>query len=49
MKTTKCPVCDWDVQEGGIKVSVGGQEIVVCCDECAKKAQEGSQASAVQS
>ena len=40
MKTTKCPVCDWEIKEGGIKVKVGGKEITVCCDDCAKKAKE---------
>jgi ribosome-binding protein aMBF1 (putative translation factor) len=41
MKTKKCPVCDWDIKDEGIKVKVGGKEIVVCCDDCAKKAKEG--------
>lgn len=40
MNTTKCPVCDWDINDGGIKVKVGGKEITVCCDECAQKAEE---------
>lgn len=40
MKTKKCPVCDWEIKEGGIKVKVGTREIVVCCDDCAKKAKE---------
>ena len=39
MKTKKCPVCDWEIKEGGIKVKVGGSEITVCCDDCAKKAK----------
>jgi hypothetical protein len=39
MKTKKCPVCDWDIKDDGIKVKVGGKEIVVCCDDCAKKAK----------
>ena len=37
MKTKKCPVCDWDIKDDGIKVKVGGKEIVVCCDDCARK------------
>jgi hypothetical protein len=37
MDTTKCPVCDWDVNDGGIKVKAGGREIIVCCDDCAKQ------------
>ena len=40
MKTKKCPVCDWEIKDGGIKVQVGGKEIIVCCDDCAKKAKE---------
>lgn len=40
MKTKKCPVCDWEIKDGGIKVKVAGKEIVVCCDDCAKKAKE---------
>jgi hypothetical protein len=40
MKTKKCPVCDWDIKDDGIKVKAGGKEIVVCCDDCAKKAKD---------
>jgi ribosome-binding protein aMBF1 (putative translation factor) len=40
MTTKKCPVCDWDIKERGIKVKVGGKEITVCCDDCAQKAKE---------
>jgi hypothetical protein len=40
MKTKKCPVCDWEITDGGIKVKVGEKEITVCCDECATKAKE---------
>jgi ribosome-binding protein aMBF1 (putative translation factor) len=39
MKSAKCPVCDWEIKDGGIKVKVGGKEITVCCDDCAKQAQ----------
>ncbi|HZV06758.1 MAG TPA: hypothetical protein VE999_16875 [Gemmataceae bacterium] len=41
MKTKKCPVCDWEIKDNGIKVKVGGKDITVCCDDCAKKAKEG--------
>jgi ribosome-binding protein aMBF1 (putative translation factor) len=37
MKTKKCPVCDWETKDGGIKVMVEGKEIAVCCDDCGKK------------
>jgi hypothetical protein len=40
MDAIKCPVCDWEITDGGIKVTVGGKEITVCCDECAEKAME---------
>lgn len=40
MKTTKCPVCEWEIKDAGTKVKVGGKEITVCCDDCAKKAKE---------
>jgi hypothetical protein len=40
MKTKKCPVCDWEIKDGGIQVKVGDKEITVCCEDCAKKAQE---------
>jgi hypothetical protein len=36
----KCPVCDWDIKDGGIKVTAGSKEITVCCEDCAKKAEE---------
>ena len=34
MKSVKCPVCDWEIKDGGIKVKVAGKEITVCCDDC---------------
>jgi len=40
MKAKKCPVCHWEIKEGGIKVKVGGQEITVCCNNCAQKAKK---------
>jgi len=40
MKSEKCPVCDWEIKDGGIKVKVGQKEITVCCDDCAKKAMD---------
>lgn len=35
--TKKCPVCDWEIKEGGKSVKVEGKTVVVCCDECAAK------------
>ena len=50
MKTIKCPVCDWEIKDGGIKVKVAGKEITVCCDDCAKQAHSdpGKYAAAAQ-
>jgi ribosome-binding protein aMBF1 (putative translation factor) len=33
----KCPVCNWEIKDDGIKVKTGGKEVVVCCEECADK------------
>jgi ribosome-binding protein aMBF1 (putative translation factor) len=40
MKIEKCPVCGWDMKEGGLKVKVAGKTLTVCCDECAAKVRE---------
>jgi hypothetical protein len=40
MKTIKCPVCDWEIQDGGIKIKAGSKEIIVCCEDCANKVKE---------
>ena len=40
MNTSKCPVCDWEIKDGGINVSVAGKQITVCCDDCAQKAKQ---------
>ena len=37
MKTKQCPVCDWEIKDGGVKVEADGKTIVVCCDDCAKE------------
>ena len=38
MKTDKCPVCDWEIKDGGKKVQLDDRVIViVCCDDCAEK------------
>ncbi|HEX5050395.1 MAG TPA: hypothetical protein VFZ65_01355 [Planctomycetota bacterium] len=39
MKTKKCPVCDWDIKDGGKQITVAGKPMTVCCDECAEKAR----------
>jgi uncharacterized protein len=37
MATTICPVCDWEITDGGIQVMVAGSPISVCSEECAEK------------
>lgn len=37
MKTKKCPVCDWEIKDGGKAVKTKNGSVVVCCDECAAK------------
>ena len=40
MKVERCPVCDWEIKDGGVIATVGDKKIVVCCDECAEKTKE---------
>ena len=38
MKSGTCPVCDWEIKDGGKEVKLkSGTFVVVCCDECAEK------------
>ena len=37
MKSKKCPVCDWEIKDGGKTVKVENASVVVCCDDCAEK------------
>lgn len=46
MASLKCPVCDWEMKDGGVTVTVGGKEITVCCDDCAKAAIDNHEAEA---
>ena len=46
MASQKCPVCDWEIKDGGVKVTVGGKEITICCDDCAKEAIAKHEAAA---
>ncbi len=36
-ESKKCPVCDWEITDGGQEVKVADAAIAVCCDDCAKK------------
>jgi hypothetical protein len=44
---TKCPVCDWEIKDGGVTVQADGKAVTVCCQECADKlrAEKGQQAA----
>lgn len=37
---TECPVCKETITDSGVKANVGGKEVTVCCDGCAKTARE---------
>jgi hypothetical protein len=36
---TKCPVCDYEIKDGGVVVKKGGKAVAYCCQECADKAK----------
>lgn len=36
MTTTKCPVCQWDIEKT-VNVALAERTVSVCCDECADK------------
>ena len=40
-----CAACDCKLDEGSIKVKIGGKTVEVCCDECAQKLKEASSSS----
>lgn len=40
-----CAACDCKLDEGSIKVKIGGKAVEVCCDECAQKLKEASSSS----
>ena len=33
----KCPVCDWEIKDGGQEVKIDGRTVLVCCEDCAKE------------
>ena len=41
----KCPVCDWEIKDKGITVTVGGKPVVVCCEDCAEKLRKKAKSS----
>jgi hypothetical protein len=42
MAKIKCPVCDWEITDGGVQVKLGRRTMTVCCAECADKAKSGA-------
>jgi hypothetical protein len=40
MKGRSCAACDCALHTNGIKVTIGGKTVEVCCDECAQKLRE---------
>lgn len=40
MAAKKCPVCAWEIKDGGKKLKVKDRLVEVCCDECAAKVKE---------
>jgi len=43
----KCPVCGWEIQDGGVAAVIGGKRVTVCCKEYATQAQKDAQGDAV--
>ena len=42
MAEKTCAACDCNLDEGAVKVKIGGKTAEVCCDECAQKLKESS-------
>jgi hypothetical protein len=40
MNEKTCAACDCRIEGVGIKVTVGGKAVEVCCDECARALNE---------
>jgi ribosome-binding protein aMBF1 (putative translation factor) len=40
MATKKCPVCGSEIKDGGVQARIRGKQVTVCCEQCAKEAQE---------
>jgi hypothetical protein len=45
MTEKTCAACDYKLDEGAIKVKIGGKTVEVCCEECAQKLKEASSSS----
>ena len=40
MTAKTCAACDYELDANAIKVTVGGNTVEVCCEECAKTLKE---------
>jgi ribosome-binding protein aMBF1 (putative translation factor) len=40
MNEKTCAACDYKLEGETIKVTIGGQTVEVCCQECAEKLME---------
>jgi hypothetical protein len=43
-----CAACDYPLDANAIKVTIGGNTVEVCCDECAQKLNEAHASAASQ-
>ncbi len=45
MSERTCAVCDCVIVGDGIKVTIGGRTVEVCCEACARKLKEATAAA----
>jgi hypothetical protein len=45
MSERTCAACDYELDENAIAVTIGGQTVEVCCEECSQKLQEAHAAT----
>jgi hypothetical protein len=46
MAENTCAACDCELDENSIKVTIGGRDVEVCCDDCARQLKEAQAAAA---
>ena len=45
MAKKTCAACDYELDDNAIKVTIGGNVVEVCCEECAQKLREAHAAA----
>lgn len=45
MSEKTCAACDYPLDENAIRVTIGGQVVDACCEECAVKLREAHAAA----